>query len=68
VCFVKGASGYLYELDGDLKGPVNRNIVLSQDEDGLFQPGLDAVRDYIRRENEGDPNFSLLALVNTAGG
>lgn len=68
VCFVKAANGYLYELDGDLKGPVNRNILLSQDEDSLIQPALDAVRDYIANENGGDPNFSLLALVNNTSG
>ena len=68
VCFVKGANGNLYELDGDLKGPVDRKILLSQDEDALIQPGLDAIRDYIVRENGGDSNFSLLALVNQPSG
>ena len=42
VCFVKShKSGWLYELDGDRKGPVHREHFLGPGEDVLAQGGLD---------------------------
>ena len=66
VCFVRGKDGqFLYELDGDLKGPVRRGPPLAtQEADSLFMAGLNAVREYIQHENGGDPKFSLMALVD----
>ncbi|KAL8911315.1 MAG: hypothetical protein Q9171_003480 [Xanthocarpia ochracea] len=65
VCFVRGKDGqFLYELDGDLKGPVRRGPLATQEADSLFEAGLNAVREYIQQENGGDPKFSLMALVD----
>ena len=62
VCFVKShRNNHLYELDGDRKGPVDRGI-LGADEDVLSDHGLNVVREYIRRENGGNPRFGLLVL------
>ena len=66
ICFVRGKDGqFLYELDGDLKGPVCRGPLATQEADSLFEIGLNAVREYIQQENRGDPKFSLMALVDT---
>ena len=59
ICLVK-SSGDLYELDGDLGGPINRGH-LTEDEDVIARPGLDVIRKYINSEREG--KFCLLALV-----
>ncbi|KIY73348.1 putative ubiquitin carboxyl-terminal hydrolase [Cylindrobasidium torrendii FP15055 ss-10] len=63
VAFVKGKDGYLYEMDGNKNGPINKGIKLSADED-LFGPGgISLVKEFIEREQGGNPNFSLMALV-----
>lgn len=62
VCFVKShKDNHLYELDGDRKRPIDRGF-LRADEDVLSEDGLNVIREYIRRENGGNPNFSLLVL------
>ncbi|KAK2806174.1 hypothetical protein FQN50_005897 [Emmonsiellopsis sp. PD_5] len=64
VCFVKGADGRLWELDGRRKGPLERGL-LGPDEDVLSEKGLQmGVRQLLKREAEagGDLRFSLVSL------
>ncbi|KAI5290592.1 ubiquitinyl hydrolase 1 [Ascosphaera aggregata] len=65
VCFVKGADGRLWELDGRRKGPLDRGV-LSTDEDALSAHALElGVRPFLRREEAaggGDLRFSLISL------
>ena len=65
VRYVKSASGTLYELDGDLKGPVRREISFARDEDMLTDKGLGVIKDHVQRENRRNLQFSLLALCTT---
>ncbi|OAA57954.1 Peptidase C12, ubiquitin carboxyl-terminal hydrolase 1 [Niveomyces insectorum RCEF 264] len=63
VCFAKSqASGRLYELDGDRKGPLDRGL-LGPDDDALALGGLRVIREYVRHERESN-DFSLMALVS----
>ncbi|KAI5293766.1 ubiquitinyl hydrolase 1 [Ascosphaera acerosa] len=65
VCFVKGADGHLWELDGRRKGPLDRGI-LAADEDALSETALQlGVRQFLKREaaaGGGDLRFSLVSL------
>lgn len=64
VCFVKShKNGHLYQMDGDRKGPIDRGSLLAPEEDVLAEGGLSVIREFIRREKGGNPQFSLLALV-----
>lgn len=64
VCFVKShKNGHLYLMDGDRKGPIDRGPLLAPQEDVLAEGGLSVIREFIRREKGGNPQFSLLALV-----
>lgn len=60
ICLVK-SSGQLYELDGDMDGPISRGCLTGGD-DVLTKPGLDIVRRYT--ESQEDGRFGLLALVD----
>ncbi|KAK2750434.1 hypothetical protein FQN57_003914 [Myotisia sp. PD_48] len=40
ICFVKGSDGHLWDLDGGLKGPIDRGL-LAPDEDGLSAKALE---------------------------
>lgn len=63
VCFVKShVDDHLYEMDGDRKGPVDRGA-LGTDEDVLSDAGLRVVKEFIRREDGKNDNFSLLVLA-----
>jgi ubiquitin carboxyl-terminal hydrolase L3 len=68
VCFVQShKNGRLYEMDGDKKGPVDSGCSQHDDdadEDLFNEGGLKLVREFIRREEMQNLNFSLLALVN----
>ena len=59
ICLVK-SSVQVYQLDGDLDGPVHRGP-LTGDEDVLARRGLDIIREYTDSEKDG--RFGLLALV-----
>jgi len=65
VCFVQShKTGRLYELDGDKKGPLDKHIMLREDEDMLSENALKVVREFIQREKT-NLNFSLMALAET---
>ncbi len=64
VAFVKShKNNRLYEMDGRKKGPVDKGIKLKGDEDLFSEGGLSLVKEFIKREQDGNPNFSLMALV-----
>jgi ubiquitin carboxyl-terminal hydrolase L3 len=51
-------------LDGDKKGPLDKHIMLREDEDMLSENALKVVREFIQREKT-NLNFSLMALAET---
>lgn len=64
VCFIKSkVNNRLYELDGDLPGPVDRHIALGTDDDVLAAKSLDLIRSYLE-QGGGNASFNLMALVN----
>jgi ubiquitin carboxyl-terminal hydrolase L3 len=68
ICFVKGEDGHLWELNGGMKGPVDRGI-LAEEEDALSERALElGVRTFLDLlgkggEGDGELNFSLVALA-----
>lgn len=68
ICYVKSQKdGRVYELDGDRKGPIDTRVELSEGEDVLCEKVLGLVRKYVD-DASGNPNFSLLALVDLEAG
>lgn len=67
VCFTKDKSGGVIELDGDRKGPIDRGVLLNQDDDMLSEAGTEVVRRYIERERDQNIGFNLMALVREPG-
>ena len=64
ICFVKSdKDGHLYEMDGDRKGPVDREARLGADEDVLDERSLDVIREFMQRENGHYVGFSLMVLA-----
>ena len=62
ICFVRShKDGYLYELDGDTRGPINTGVVLTH-HDILAPKPLEVVTRYIQQEKEC-VNFNIMALV-----
>lgn len=65
VCFIKSASGHLWELDGRRKGPLDRGL-LEKDADVLSEEALrKGVRGFLDREKDsgkGELRFSLVVL------
>ncbi|KAI9710007.1 MAG: ubiquitinyl hydrolase 1 [Chrysothrix sp. TS-e1954] len=61
ICYTKAANGNLYELDGDLKGPVMKGYCFGHEEDILKCGSLEMVKEHIQKEEAR--NFSLMALV-----
>lgn len=66
VCFVKGANGHLFEMDGRRKGPIDLGE-LGEGDDVLSQKALEqGVRAFLKREEEaggGELRFSLIVLA-----
>jgi len=61
ITFVKGEDGHLWELNGGMKGPVDRGV-LGEGEDVLGERALNlGVRTFLKR-GEGEEGFSLVAL------
>ena len=66
VCFAKpSTSSFIYELDGDRKGPIARGKPISPEHDMLTGAGLQILKAAIDRENDLDGHFSLMALTLT---
>lgn len=64
ICFVKADDGHLWELNGGMKGPVDRGL-LEPDEDALSEKALRlGVRTFMAAQSgDEDPRFSLVALA-----
>ncbi len=66
ICFVKGDDGHLWELNGGMKGPVDRGA-LDPDGDALSEKALQlGVRTFLAKqgqEGEADLGFSIVALA-----
>jgi ubiquitin carboxyl-terminal hydrolase L3 len=63
VCFVETEHRRIYEMDGDRKGPIDKEVTLEPGDDMLSSASLSLVRDYIDREGDGAIAFNLMALV-----
>lgn len=64
ICFVKSHNtGKLYEMDGDKKGPVYKEVTLGKEEDVVSDSSLRVIREYIGLEKGSNLNFSLMALA-----
>ena len=64
-CFVK-SNGHLYELNGDLSGPVDLGP-LNEDEDVLSGATLGPIRSFMQSNGGTNISFSMLALVPKLG-
>ena len=63
ICFVKADDGHLWELNGGMKGPVDRGA-LAQDEDALSEKALQlGVRTFLKHASTADVEFSIVALA-----
>jgi ubiquitin carboxyl-terminal hydrolase L3 len=64
ICFVPGADGCLYELDGDRKGPVSLGkIQVGEHGDILGPDTISLIRKYIDQAS-GNIGYNLMALVH----
>lgn len=67
-CFVKAEDGHLWELNGGMKGPVDRGV-LGEGEDALSERalalGVKSFLDLLGESGEGERevNFSLVAMA-----
>lgn len=66
ICFVKGDDGHLWELNGGMKGPLDRGM-LSEDEDMLseraLQLGVRTLMKEAQEGQEGELDFSMVAMA-----
>jgi ubiquitin carboxyl-terminal hydrolase L3 len=68
ICFVKGEDGHLWELNGGMKGPVDRGV-MGEEEDALSERALGlGVRTFLDLlgkggEGDGELSFSLVAMA-----
>ena len=63
ICFVKGTDGHLWELNGGMKGPLDRGA-LAKSEDMLSERALQlGVRDIMAHAGRDDVDFSIVALA-----
>ncbi|KAF2760485.1 ubiquitin carboxyl-terminal hydrolase, family 1 [Pseudovirgaria hyperparasitica] len=68
ITFVKDSDGHVFELDGDRKCPLNKNIVTSPNEDMLSEQVRTMIRNFIDQEEGRSDGFSLMALVEQPEG
>lgn len=61
ITFVKGSDGHLWELNGGMKGPVDRGA-LTEDEDALSEHALNLGVRTIMKEAHGEDGFSIVAI------
>ena len=65
ICFVKADNGHLWELNGGMKGPVDRGS-LEPEEDALSDHALKlGVRTFLQHAGSEDLEFSIVALAPT---
>lgn len=63
ICFVRGDDGHLWELNGGMKGPVDRGA-LEDGEDALSERALElGARTFLKMAGEADMDFSIVALA-----
>ena len=63
ICFVKADDGHLWELNGGMKGPVDRGA-LTEHEDALSEKALQlGVRSFMRHAGSQDLDFSMVAIA-----
>ena len=63
ICFVKADDGHLWELNGGMKGPVDRGA-LTEHEDALSERALQlGVRSFMRHAGSQDLEFSMVAVA-----
>ena len=66
ICFVKSGDGHLWELNGGMKGPVDRGA-LAADADALSERALQlGVRSFMKYAGEKDVAFSIVAMALAA--
>jgi ubiquitin carboxyl-terminal hydrolase L3 len=61
ICFATSHNGRVYEMDGDLSGPVETDVTLEDNED-LSAKGLKLVKATTERDSKTSLGFSVLAL------
>ncbi|KAG8533996.1 uncharacterized protein KY384_000838 [Bacidia gigantensis] len=63
ICFAKGSDGHLWELNGGMKGPVDRGA-LAENEDMLSEKALQlGVRSFLKHAREEEMDFSMVAMA-----
>ena len=63
ISFVKGKDGHLWELNGGMKGPVDRGA-LAEDDDMLSERALQlGVRSFMKHAGSDDVDFSLVVMA-----
>ena len=63
ICFVKGDDGHLWELNGGMKGPLDRGG-LAEHEDALSEKALQlGIRSIMKHASSEELNFSIVALA-----
>ena len=63
ICFVKGDDGHLWEMNGGMKGPIDRGV-LAQEEDMLSARALElGVRSFMKHATNHEVDFSLVAIA-----
>ncbi|KAM5437269.1 putative ubiquitinyl hydrolase 1 [Microsporum canis] len=68
ICFVRGSDGHLWDLEGGVKGPIDRGL-LDEGQDGLSEKALElGVRAFLKHQNDAGKGvdasgFSIVALA-----
>ena len=66
ICFVKGDDGHLWELNGGMKGPLDRGQ-LAMDDDALSKAALElGVQSIMRHAGSDDLDFSMVAMARAS--
>jgi ubiquitin carboxyl-terminal hydrolase L3 len=69
ICFARSSeNNHVFQLDGDRSGPIDRGVLVSQDEDMLGEGMLDHIRAFMKRYEHENMSFNLMALVTADEG
>src|SRR4051812_9912095 len=65
ICFARSSeTNHVYELDGDRIGPIDRGILIPENEDMLGEGVLEYIRtNFFQRYQHENSSFNLMALV-----